>query len=205
MYVDTWDRTFSVVTPYRGVNANMHAVEALLAAADANGDEALRSRALGICRRVALGFAEPQRWRIPEHFDPSWRPLPEHNRDRPDDQFQPYGATVGHGLEWSRLLLQLEASLTDPPDWLLPAAEGLFDRAVADGWAVDGADGFVYTTDWDGDPVVRDRMPWVLAEGFAAATALKERTGEERYGTLARSCWDYLETYLRAFPRGSWH
>ena len=72
------------------------------------------------------------------------------NRDRPDDQFQPYGATVGHGLEWSRLLLHLEASLADPPDWLLPAAEALFDRAVADGWAVDGADGFVYTTDWDG-------------------------------------------------------
>ena len=35
--------------------------------------------------------------------------------------FQPYGAT-GHGLEWSRLLLHLEASLADPPDWLLPAA-----------------------------------------------------------------------------------
>ena len=30
------------------------------------------------------------------------------------------------------------------------ASIGLFDRAAADGWAVDGADGFVYTTDWDG-------------------------------------------------------
>src|SRR4029450_9029335 len=180
---------------YRGVNANMHGVEALLAAADATGDHGLRERALGIARRVALEFAEPQGWRIPEHFDSHWHPrlgrtrgrIPEHcdshwhpqldhNRDRPDDQFQPYGATVGHGLEWSRLLLHLEAALADPPDWLLAAAVGLFDRAGAGGWAVDGADGFVYTTDWDGTPVVRDRMHWVLAEAISAAAALRART-----------------------------
>ena len=54
-----------------------------------------------------MEFAEPHAWRIPEHFNPRWEPQLEHNRDRPDDQFQPYGATVGHGLEWSRLLLHL--------------------------------------------------------------------------------------------------
>ena len=125
-------------------------------------------------RRVALEFAEPHSWRIPEHFDPSWQPQLEHNRDRPDDQFQPYGATVGHGLEWSRLLLHLEASLADPPDWLLPAAEGLFDRAVGDGWAVDGADGFVYTTDWDG--ITGGPRPNALGsspKAIAAAAALR--------------------------------
>ena len=34
MVVETWDRAFSVLSDYRGVNANMHAVEALLAAYD---------------------------------------------------------------------------------------------------------------------------------------------------------------------------
>jgi sulfoquinovose isomerase len=205
MFVDSWDRRFTQLADYRGVNANMHGVEALLAAADVTGDHALRQRALGIARRVAMEFAEPHAWRIPEHFNTRWEPQLEHNRDRPDDQFQPYGATVGHGLEWSRLLLHLEASLTAPPDWLLPAAEALFDRAVTDGWAVDGADGFVYTTDWDGSPVVRDRMHWVVAEAIAAATALQTRTGEDRYGELASSWWAYAERYLFDRTYGSWH
>jgi sulfoquinovose isomerase len=205
MFVDTWNRDFTRLDDYRGVNGNMHAVEALMAAADVTGDQAWRERALGIARRVALEFAQPHSWRIPEHFTSSWEPQLEHNRDHPDDQFQPYGATVGHGLEWSRLLLHLEASLADPPDWLLPAAEALFDRAVVDGWAVDGADGFIYTTDWDGIPVVRDRMHWVVAEGIAAGAALRRRTGDDRYADLAATWWAYAERYLFDRTYGSWH
>ena len=206
MFVDAWDRGFARRDPYRGVNSNMHAVEALLAAADATGEVGLRERALAIARRVALDFAKPQHWRIPEHFDPHWQPQLEHNRDRPDDPFQPYGATVGHGLEWSRLLLHLEAALGDAaPDWLLESSIALFDRAAADGWAVDGADGFVYTTGWDGRPIVRDRMHWVVAEGFAAASALHTRTGERRYAERAETWWAYAERYLIDRERGSWH
>jgi mannose/cellobiose epimerase-like protein (N-acyl-D-glucosamine 2-epimerase family) len=206
LFVDAWDRGFTRLDSYRGLNANMHAVEALLAAVDASGEESLRDRALGITRRVVDDFAEPQDWRIPEHFDAHWRPMLEHNADRPDDPFQPYGATVGHGLEWSRLLLHLEAALgAEAPDWLLSSAIALFERAAADGWAVDGADGFIYTTDWDGRPVVRDRMHWVLAEGFAAAAALHQRTGDDRYPQLAMTWWAYAERYLIDRERGSWH
>ena len=206
MFADAWNRDFTELSPYRGVNGNMHAVEALLAAADVLDDQALRHRAFGIVQRVVTQFAEPQHWRIPEHFDPQWRPLLDHNRDRPDDPFQPFGATVGHGLEWSRLLLHLEASLgLQAPVWLRPSAIALFDRAVADGWAVDGADGFVYTTDWDGRPVVRDRMHWVVAEAIAAAAALHARTGERRFADLAGTWWAYAEDYLFDRELGSWH
>jgi sulfoquinovose isomerase len=205
MFVDSWNRGFTQLNDYRGVNGNMHSVEALLAAADVTGDHLLRLRALGIARRVALEFAQPHSWRIPEHFTSSWEPVLEHNRDRPDDQFQPYGATVGHGLEWSRLLLHLEASLADPPEWLLPAAEALFDRAAVDGWSVDGADGFIYTTDWDGNPVVRDRLHWVVAEAIAAAAALRARTGDNRYSDLGATWWAYAERYLFDRTYGSWH
>jgi mannose/cellobiose epimerase-like protein (N-acyl-D-glucosamine 2-epimerase family) len=205
MFVDSWNRGFTQLNDYRGVNGNMHSVEALLAAADVTGDHLLRLRALGIARRVALEFAQPHSWRIPEHFTSSWEPMLEHNRDRPDDQFQPYGATVGHGLEWSRLLLHLEASLADPPEWLLPAAEALFDRAAVDGWSVDGADGFIYTTDWDGNPVVRDRLHWVVAEAIAAAAALRARTGDNRYSDLGATWWAYAERYLFDRTYGSWH
>ncbi|HSU36229.1 MAG TPA: AGE family epimerase/isomerase [Propionibacteriaceae bacterium] len=206
LFLDAWDRAFDRADPYRGVNSNMHSVEALLAAADATGDAGLREQALGIARRVALDFARPQDWRIPEHFDPDWHPQLDHNIDQRDHPFQPYGATVGHGLEWSRLLLHLEASLGDhAPEWLLSSSVALFDRAAADGWAVDGADGFIYTTDWQGRPVVRDRMHWVLAEGFAAAEALHRRTGEKRYADLARAWWAYAERCLIDREHGSWH
>lgn len=206
MFADEWDRGFASLSPYRGVNGNMHAVEALLAAADALDDQALRHQAFAISQRVALEFAEPHQWRIPEHFTPDWQPLLEHNVDRPDDPFQPYGATVGHGLEWSRLLLHLEAALgSQAPVWLRPAAAALFDRAVTDGWAVDGAEGFVYTTDWSGTPVVRDRMHWVLAEAIAAGAALHRRTGEQSYADLVRTWWAYGERHVLDRTLGSWH
>jgi len=206
MYADKWDGAFRELDPYRGLNANMHAVEALLAAADATGDGKWIERAMGIARRVVTDLGPGHGWRLPEHFTEQWVPMLEHNRGRPADPFQPYGATVGHGLEWSRLLLHLEASMgTEAPAWLAPAAVALFERAVADGWAVDGSDGFVYTTDWSGRPVVHDRMHWVLAEGLAASAALQQRWPDEAYGDLADAWWAYAEKHVIDRVRGSWH
>jgi len=203
-FVDRWNRDFSDLDPYRGVNGNMHGVEALIAAGDVTGNAELHEQALQIASRV-MEHARQQSWRIPEHFDPDWRPQPNHNRDHPDDPFQPYGATVGHAYEWARLLLHLEASLPNPPAWLNDAAAALFDRGVADGWAVDGSPGFVYTTDWEGKPVVRDRMHWVAAEAIGAGTALHRRTGQPRFAELTRTWWGYVETYLMDREAGSWH
>ena len=201
--VDTWDAEFTVLDPYRGINANMHTVEAFLAAADVTGERVWLDRAARI-GAFAAHAAAGNEWRLPEHFDESWTPQPELNADRPDDQFKPYGATVGHGLEWSRLLLHLEAAGAEGADWLA-AARGLFDRATTDGWAVDGADGFVYTTDWSGTPVVRDRMHWVAAEAIGAAAALAQRTGEPEYGDWYARVWDYAERSLVDHEHGSWH
>lgn len=38
------------------------------------------------------------------------------------------------------------------------AAKALYNRAIKDAWNVDGAEGLVYTTDWEGNPVIHDRM-----------------------------------------------
>ena len=161
MVVDGWDRTFTRLEDYRGVNSTMHSVEAYLAAYAATGRPVWLERALRMTERV-LGFAQGRDWRMPEHFDARWEPRLEHNRDRPDDPTKPYGATVGHWLEWSRLVLQVRAALAGRQDGvrerLLGAAVALFDAAVRDGWAVDGRPGFVYTVDWDGRPVVRSRL-----------------------------------------------
>ncbi len=76
---------------------------------------------------------------------------------------------------------------------------------MADGWAVDGAPGFVYTTDWEGRPVVRQRMHWVAAEGTAAAAALGRRTGEARFATAYRLWWEHIREHFVDHAHGSWH
>ncbi len=203
---DSWDRTWSTLDDYRGVNANMHAVEAMLAASDATGDPAWRARALRIVTRVVDGWARRNGWRIPEHFDAAWNPLLDYNADRPADQFKPFGATIGHGLEWARLVLHVHAAIGETaPTWMVPAAIELYARAVTDGWAVDGAPGFVYTTDWTGNPVVRTRLHWVPAEAIGAAAALYLATGESRYDADYRRWWDYVADHVMDLERGSWH
>jgi mannose/cellobiose epimerase-like protein (N-acyl-D-glucosamine 2-epimerase family) len=204
LVVDEWDRGWERLDDYRGVNANMHTVEAYLAAGDVTGETRWHKRAGRIAATVA-GWARTTGWRVPEHFDTSWRPLPEHHRDRPADPFRPYGATVGHGLEWARLLVAVDATLAQPPPELVGAAVRLFDRAVTDGWDVDGATGFVYTTDWDGRPVVRARMHWVLAEAVAAAEVLGRVTGERRYGEWRDRWWRWADEHLVDHEHGSWH
>ncbi len=205
LVADVWDRSFTTLDPYRGVNANMHTVEALLAARDVTGDRVLLTRATSIVTRVVHEFAAANAYRLPEHYDEQWQARPDYNRDHPADQFRPYGVTIGHLLEWARLALHLRTALgVDAPDWLLNDARNLFETAVRDGWDVDGAEGFVYTTDFDGHPVVRDRLHWVVTEAIATAWTLALVTGEGGY----RGWYDRWIAHAAALfvdtERGSW-
>lgn len=205
LLVGTWDERFKVLEDYRGANENMHAVEALLAAYDATGDRGWLDRAARITERVVHGFARDNSWRVPEHFDERWSMLPDYNADRPADPFRPYGSTVGHSLEWARLALHVRAALgPDAPPWLLADARALFDTAVADGWSVDGAAGFVYTVDRAGRPVVRQRMHWVAAEAVGAAAALLAATGEPVFAEHYRTWWDHIAEVFLDRSGGSW-
>jgi mannose/cellobiose epimerase-like protein (N-acyl-D-glucosamine 2-epimerase family) len=207
--VEEWDRAWTTCADYRGVNANMHGVEATLAAADALGPgeraDRLRRQALRSVQRVVHGWAREADWRLPEHFTAGWEPLPDYNRDRPADPFRPYGVTIGHQFEWSRLALHVRAAVEDPPAWLLDDAVALFDAAAERGWAADGHDGFPYTLDWDDRPVVGARMHWVLCEAVAAAGVLAEVTAETRYRDLGRRWRAYGETAFADPATGSWH
>jgi mannose/cellobiose epimerase-like protein (N-acyl-D-glucosamine 2-epimerase family) len=150
---------------------------------------------------VAAGLG----WRLPEHFTPAWEPMFEYHADVPDDPFRPYGSTIGHWLEWSRLLLHIEAALGErAPSWLVLDARALFDAAIERGWAVDGADGFVYTIGWDDQPVVRTRMHWVVTEAIGAAAVLGARTGDARFASWYATFWEYAQRYLIDTARGGW-
>lgn len=207
MTLEGWDRTFNTAEDYRGANANMHTLEAYLAVADVTGEDLWLDRALRITRRVVDGSARDNHWRIPEHFTTSWQPVLDYNADDPAHPFRPYGATIGHWLEWARLTLHLRAALAargrENEPWMLEAPRALFEAAIREGWAVDGADGFVYTVDFHGDPVVRERMHWVVCEGIGVAAALHAVTGDEKYARWYRTFWDYAQRYLIEVP-GRW-
>lgn len=205
---DTWDTEFAKLDTYRGINANMHTVEAFLAVADATGKEEYRVRAGRIIEHV-IAWAKENNYRIPEHFTEDWKVDLEKNKEKPDDPFKPYGATPGHGIEWARLIVQwatatfasTEHELAD----YVKAACNLYDRAIEDGWNSDGARGIVYTTDWSGKPVVHDRMHWTLAEAINTAAVLYRISGQEKYEKLYAQLEQYLDEEVRDYTYGSWY
>ena len=111
---DTWNTEFTVLDDYRGLNANMHTVEAFLAVADAIKEEKYRIRAGRIIDHV-IGWASANDWRIPEHFTKEWKADLDCNKECPADRFKPYGATPGHGIEWARLIVQWHILLIKIP------------------------------------------------------------------------------------------
>jgi sulfoquinovose isomerase len=204
---DVASRDWTEREPYGGANANMHMLEAFLAAADVTGDSVWLTRGLQIATFFIHERARAKDWRIPEHFDADWNELPEYNREDAAHKFRPYGSTVGHGFEWSRLCLHLHASLLasatadEGSAWLPEAARALFERAASDGWRVDG---FLYTTDWDGKPVVEDRLHWVVCEAIAAAAALHRATNNVDDENRYRQWWDLAEQSFIDRLGGSW-
>ena len=206
--VDKWNTEFTVLDDYRGINANMHTVEAFLAAADALGDENYRVRAGRIISHIVV-WAKENNWRIPEHFTSDWQMDLECNKDRPDDQFKPYGATPGHGIEWARLITQWAVSTyrkydnENAKDYI-KIAEKLYNTAVSDAWDVDGAPGICYTTNWEGKPIVHDRMHWTLAEAINTSAVLYRVTGDEKYKEDYAKFMEYLDEKVLDHKNGSW-
>lgn len=204
---DTWNTEFTCLDDYRGINANMHTVEAFLAAADALGEETYRERAGRIINHV-IEWAAQNEWRIPEHFKSDWTPDFECNADKKDDPFKPYGATPGHGIEWARLIVQWALSTCGGEKeavWTyIKAGENLFHRAIEDGWNRDGAPGIVYTTDWKGVPIVHDRMHWTLAEAINTSAVLFRVTGDGRYEENYAEFLKYLDETVLDHENGSW-
>lgn len=204
---DTWNTELTIQDDYRGINANMHTVEAFLAVADATGDLRYRERAKRIIDRV-IQWASLNGDRIPEHFTRDWKPNLDCNIDRPDDQFKPYGATPGHGIEWSRLILQWamasDSIRVQERKEYIDAAERLYNRAISDAWNADGAPGIVYTTDWEGKPVVHDRMHWTLAEAINSSAVLYRITENKKYLDDYASFMKYLDEKVIDRINGSW-
>ena len=97
LFRDEFTRDWQVFSTYRGMNANMHGVEALLAAHEATGEGEFLSRAGGILRFFIGGQAAGNGWRIPEHYDADWRP--DHGYSG-NPMFRPAGTTPATASRW---------------------------------------------------------------------------------------------------------
>ena len=100
MVVEQWDAAWTTLDGYRGVNANMHTVEAFLAAADV--DRRPVAGATGRCGSPTgscTASAPATTGGIPEHFDATWTPLLDYNRDSRRTRSGPTAPPSGTG--WS--------------------------------------------------------------------------------------------------------
>ena len=201
LYSDEISSDWSIVTNYRGQNANMHTCEALIQAFESTNEQKYLDRALLIAKNICIrqaGLADGLIW---EHYDINWQIDWSYNKDTPDDLFRPWGFQVGHLTEWSKLLIILERHSKE--DWLLSRAQELFDDAIEMGWD-EKSEGLVYGFAPNGDVCDNDKYFWVQAESLAAAAVLANRTGDDYYWEWYERIWEFSWKHMVDHEYGAW-
>ena len=201
-YADERDQTLSHCLEYRGQNANMHSVEALIAAYEATDDTMFLARAKQIAHQFCNLLSASSDGQIWEHYDSNWQLDWHYNIDKPDDLFKPWGFQPGHQVEWAKLLLQLDALA--PEDWYLPAAIRLFDTAIEKGWDHTYG-GLVYGYGPDGTFADAHKYFWVQAEAIATAWRLYQRTHNASYQAAYHRLWQWSWDHLVDHKNGGWY
>ena len=199
LYSDEINSDWSIVTNYRGQNANMHTCEALIQAFESTNEQKYLDRALLIAKNICIrqaGLADGLIW---EHYDINWQIDWSYNKDTPDDLFRPWGFQVGHLTEWAKLLIILERHADE--DWLVSRAQELFDDAIEMGWD-EKSEGLVYGFAPNGD--VCDNDFWVQAESLAAAAVLANRTGDDYYWEWYERIWEFSWKHMVDHEYGAW-
>ncbi|MFV1440620.1 MULTISPECIES: AGE family epimerase/isomerase [unclassified Phaeobacter] len=199
-FADEWNRDWTPFSSYRGMNANMHGVEALLTAYEATGESMFLERAGHILAFFVGDIAGQDGWRLPEHYTEEWQ------IDRAyagDPMFRPAGTTPGHSFEMGRLLLQ-HWDLAGRQDPGVPCrARKLIERALADAWLPDG--GFAYTLDFEGKVAMTNRFWWPVTEAIGAVAALIRLDARAEDELWYRRLWSFAQAHFIDEERGGWY
>lgn len=197
---EQYDAQWVPLDGYRGMNSNMHMLEALLAANDTWPTTDLIAMGLRIADLFINRHARAAGWVIPEHYDENWQVDRSYEGD---PMFRPAGTTPGHALEWSRLLVQLWHADGRRKDWLPDASRALFVNAVAHGWSHENQ-ALHYTLNWDQRPLRRQNYWWPMAEGAAAADVLGRVLGGAEFEHWYRLFWQSLDRRFIDHRNGGW-
>nr|WP_282028094.1 AGE family epimerase/isomerase [Paracoccus marcusii] len=198
LFRDEFTRDWQAFSTYRGMNANMHGVEALLAAFEATGAPIHLDRAGQILDFFIAGQAAAHGWRIPEHYDDRWRP---DHAYAGNPMFRPAGTTPGHSFEMARLLLHWWDLAGRPDTGAVAQARALVDTALADAWADRG--GLAYTLR-DGRVDNPARYWWPVTEAIGALAALIKLDPRPGDGDWYRRLWAFADGHLIDHARGGW-
>ena len=200
LYRDEFTRDWQSFSTYRGMNANMHSVEAMLAAFEVTGEASWLDKAGRVLDFFTARMAPAHDWRLPEHYTEDWQVDPDYAGN---PMFRPAGTTPGHSLELGRLLLQhwdlAGRTAGDAPD----RARRMIERALVDAWLPDG--GLAYTLRPGGAVDIADRYWWPVTEGIGAMASLI-KLGEGRTGDEAwyRRLWAFADSHHIDHARGGW-
>jgi len=199
LFSDEWNRDWTPFSTYRGMNANMHGVEALLAAFEATGTELYLTRAGRILDFFTSKMAPQAQWRLPEHYRKDW------TVDRSyagNHMFRPAGTTPGHSFELGRLLLQ-HWDLAGRPATDAPyRGRKLIEQALEDAWLPEG--GFAYTLNFDGSVADPSRFWWPVTEAINAVATLlllEENPADEAW---YRKLWGFADQTFIDHTHGGW-
>ncbi|WP_193140239.1 AGE family epimerase/isomerase [Meridianimarinicoccus sp. MJW13] len=198
---DEYNRDWTPFSDYRGMNANMHGAEGLMAAYEATGRQIYLDRAGRIFEFFLFNRAPAHGWRIPEHYKSDWSVDLEFTGDA---MFRPAGTTPGHSFEMGRLLLQYW-DLTGRQDDRVPqTARKLIDTAFEDAWDAEKG-GLYYTLNHDGSPRITDRYWWPVTEAIGAYAALLKLERNPQDEARYRQLWQFAASHFIDAARGGWY
>jgi mannose/cellobiose epimerase-like protein (N-acyl-D-glucosamine 2-epimerase family) len=200
LFRDEFTRDWQPFSTYRGMNANMHGVEALLAAYEATGETVHLDRARRIFAFFLGRIAPAEGWRIPEHYTEDWQ-IDRAYEGNP--MFRPAGSTPGHSFEMGRLQLQLWDLSGRPDDGSPARARALVSRALDDSWDAERG-GFVYTLAPDGTVARHDRYWWPVTEAIGALAAFLKLDPQPGDEVWYRRLWTFADQHLIDHDRGGW-
>jgi len=201
LFRDEWNRDWTPFSTYRGMNANMHGVEALLTAFEATGRRQYLDRAGRILDFFFNRIAPDNCWRLPEHYTETWAV------DRAyagDPMFRPAGTTPGHSFELGRLLLQYWDLTGRPNDGAPSRARRVIEQALTDAWN-DERGGFAYTLDFDGRVANPNRYWWPVTEAIGAIAVLLKLDRRASDEAWYRRLWTFADRHLIDHARGGWY
>lgn len=200
LFADEFNRDWTPFSTYRGMNANMHSIEALLAAFEATKEAHYLSRAGRILEFFLDQMAPNWDMRLPEHYNEDWSVDPTYAGN---PIFRPAGTTPGHSLEVARLALQYW-DLRGRQDTSVPQkARALAYRALEDAWDAERG-GLIYTLDLQGQPDVRNRYWWPVTEGIGVLATLMKLGGALEDEIWYRRLWRFADHFFLDHDTGGW-